>query len=84
MCDVLFVSSCVEQGWYGLQPLESAVLSFDFSAMPEGMVYDEHLRIAIYITPSRYACLPVRQYAYCCTTQLIARWYLIWCDCKRT
>ncbi|CAM9251995.1 unnamed protein product, partial [Phaeothamnion confervicola] len=42
-----------EEGWYGLRALQTALFTYDFSHIPEGMVYGEHYRIAIYVTPSR-------------------------------
>ena len=42
-----------EEGWYVLRGLESALLAFDLAHVPNGMVYGEHYRLAIYARPSR-------------------------------
>ncbi|CAM9243358.1 unnamed protein product, partial [Choristocarpus tenellus] len=42
-----------EKGWFMLRALQTALLSFDLSHLPADMVYDEHYKLAIYITPSR-------------------------------
>ncbi|CAN0175768.1 unnamed protein product, partial [Ectocarpus sp. 12 AP-2014] len=42
-----------EQGWFLLRALQTAQMSFDLSHIPSSMVYDEHYKLAIYVTPSR-------------------------------
>ncbi|RHZ20333.1 hypothetical protein DYB31_000784, partial [Aphanomyces astaci] len=39
-------------GWFALRAFSQAFLSFDLRAIPADMVYDEHYKIALYVTPS--------------------------------
>ncbi|RHY28711.1 hypothetical protein DYB32_005759 [Aphanomyces invadans] len=39
-------------GWFALRAFSQAFVSFDLRAIPADMVYDEHYKIALYVTPS--------------------------------
>eukprot|EP00946_MAST-07B_sp_MAST-7B-sp1_P000959 g959.t1 len=41
-----------EDGWFLLRAMGMLKLTFEFGHLPEIMKYDEHYRIAIYVTPS--------------------------------
>ncbi|KAF0732128.1 hypothetical protein Ae201684_010780 [Aphanomyces euteiches] len=41
-----------ELGWFPLRAFSQAFLSFDLRAIPSDLVYDEHFKIAVYVTPS--------------------------------
>ena len=41
-----------EDGWYLLKAMGMLQLTFEFGHLPERMKYDEHYRIAVYVSPS--------------------------------
>ncbi|KAF0687226.1 Aste57867_20988 [Aphanomyces stellatus] len=41
-----------EHGWFPLRAFSQAFLSFDFRALPPDMVFDEHFKLGLYVSPS--------------------------------
>ncbi len=46
-------SQTKEQGWFSLEALDSGHISLSLGHLPTDLVYGEHYRIALYVSPSR-------------------------------